>query len=103
LFCEQLEAEILVTIQPSFCTSASHDKEGRRCAVQAEMAEVLERLEARSAELGVSDIQLSLSSLEEVFLTIARKVCRPGRCMDCLGTTSLLPIYESMTTFSVPC
>ena len=44
------------------------------------MAEVLERLEARSAELGVSDIQLRLSSLEDVFLTIARKVCLARQC-----------------------
>ena len=48
--------------------------QGRPLSEQAEMADVLEQLEARSAELGVSDVQLSLSSLEEVFLTIARKV-----------------------------
>jgi hypothetical protein len=35
----------------------------------------LRELEARSQELGISDVQLSLTSLEEVFLTIARKVC----------------------------
>ena len=44
---------------------------------QGEMADVLERLEARSEELGITDIQLSLTSLEEVFLTIARKVWTP--------------------------
>ena len=35
----------------------------------------LRELEAQSRDLGISDIQLSLTSLEEVFLTIARKVC----------------------------
>jgi len=50
--------------------------------VQAEMADVLEQLEARSVELGVSDVQLSLSSLEEVFLTIARKVSPASQCND---------------------
>jgi len=34
----------------------------------------LRELEARSHELGITDMQLSLTSLEEVFLTIARQV-----------------------------
>ena len=34
----------------------------------------LRELEARSCELGITDMQLSLTSLEEVFLTIARQV-----------------------------
>ena len=34
----------------------------------------LRELEARSRELGITDMQLSLTSLEEVFLTIARQV-----------------------------
>ena len=38
----------------------------------------LRELETRSRELGISDVQLSLTSLEEVFLTIARKVCKYG-------------------------
>ena len=35
----------------------------------------LRELESRSGELGITDMQLSLTSLEEVFLTIARQVC----------------------------
>lgn len=35
------------------------------------------QLEARRRELGVTDVQISLTSLEEVFLNIARKVGRP--------------------------
>lgn len=34
----------------------------------------LAALEARRQELGVTDVQISLTSLEEVFLNIARKV-----------------------------
>ncbi|KAI8472921.1 MAG: hypothetical protein J3K34DRAFT_383970 [Monoraphidium minutum] len=40
---------------------------------EARLGAVLVQLERRQAAMGVSDVQLSLTSLEEVFLTIARK------------------------------
>jgi hypothetical protein len=51
---------------------------------EGQLGDVLVELEAQQAKLGVSDVQLSLTSLEEVFLTIARKVgaARGGRPQD---------------------
>jgi len=42
---------------------------------EGRLGAVLVELEAQRLEIGVTDVQLSLTSLEEVFLTIARKVC----------------------------
>ena len=47
----------------------------------------LRELEARSRELGISDVQLSLTSLEEVFLTIARKVSMQALLCCCFCST----------------
>jgi hypothetical protein len=43
-------------------------------SLESQLAAFLAKLEDSSAELGVSDVQLGLTSLEEVFLTIAKKV-----------------------------
>jgi hypothetical protein len=45
----------------------------------------LQRLEAARAQLGVTDVQISLTSLEEVFLNIARKVRGPVSHWACPG------------------
>jgi len=45
----------------------------------------LRRLESRAAELGVGDVQLCLTSLEDVFLAIARKVGGCGWGCGVLG------------------
>jgi hypothetical protein len=42
-------------------------------AQEAALPALLRELEARRAELGVADVQASLTSLEEVFLSIARR------------------------------
>ena len=44
------------------------------------LAAFLAKLEASSGQLGVVDVQMSLTSLEEVFLTIAKKVPPPPFC-----------------------
>jgi hypothetical protein len=51
----------------------------RRRRREEQLISFLKGLEADSQQLGVTDIQLSLTSLEEVFLTIARKVGGAGR------------------------
>lgn len=43
-------------------------------ALESQLAGFLAKLEAASPELGICDIQMSLTSLEEVFLNIAKKV-----------------------------
>ena len=43
---------------------------------EARLRLFLQRLEASRRQLGVTDVQISLTSLEEVFLNIARKVRR---------------------------
>ena len=43
-------------------------------ALESRLAGFLAKLEAASPELGICDIQMSLTSLEEVFLNIAKKV-----------------------------
>ena len=75
------------------------------CCGQAEMADVLERLEACSAELGITDVQLSLTSLEEVFLTIARKVRRVGRCptRSCLQVSSAMAALDRGSDLHISC
>jgi hypothetical protein len=40
--------------------------------------DLLAELETRRDSLGITDIQLSLTSLEEVFLTIAKQVSQYG-------------------------
>ena len=47
-------------------------------AKEAQLVALLKQLEARRGELGVGDVQLSLTSLEDVFLAIARQVGRRG-------------------------
>lgn len=42
---------------------------------EAALVGFLQELESQRTAMGISDIQLSLTSLEEVFLTIAKKVC----------------------------
>jgi ABC-type multidrug transport system ATPase subunit len=46
---------------------------------EARLGGTLSELEAVAGAVGVTDVQLSLTSLEEVFLTIARKVRGRGR------------------------
>jgi len=46
-------------------------------SAEATLPGFLKELEAKKEELGITDIQISLTSLEEVFLTIAREVGCP--------------------------
>ena len=45
-------------------------------SLESQLAAFLAKLEAASADLGICDIQMGLTSLEEVFLNIAKKVIR---------------------------
>ena len=48
-------------------------------ALEGKLPAFLAELEDRGPELGVTDVQIRLATLEEVFLSIARKVRRGGR------------------------
>jgi hypothetical protein len=47
---------------------------------EASLVGFLQQLEAQSGALGVCDVQCSLASLEEVFLTIAKRVSGVWGC-----------------------
>jgi hypothetical protein len=47
-------------------------------SLEARLTRFLADLEVRREELGVTDVQIGLTSLEEVFLNIARKVRAGG-------------------------
>ncbi|KAK9805624.1 hypothetical protein WJX72_008643 [[Myrmecia] bisecta] len=77
---------------------------------EAALPAVLSMLEADAGEMGISDIQLSLTSLEEVFLTIARKAeleaaAAEGRATSIIylddGHQLKVPIGEETATHPV--
>lgn len=82
-------------------------------ALESQLAAFLAKLEAASLELGICDIQMSLTSLEEVFLNIARKVTMDNFSRDgelwrsygtvacCVGNTDI--VTESGFECTIDC
>lgn len=95
-------------------------------SLESQLAAFLAKLEDSSADLGVSDVQMSLTSLEEVFLAIAKKarprphspartrhtwyqhaarLLKPNQHTERLQSSRLLPLqrlYPHATTLSQP-
>lgn len=69
-------------------------------AQEAALPAFLKRLEAKSAELGIVDLQISLTSLEEVFLNIARKAELEAAAAE--GRSDVAVTLEDGTALDVP-